>query len=460
MTVSINRDFLSLPCELQLQILQELNPKDLLIAGLVCKNLKNLTDHSSVWKHHFLRSWKKISCSENIKFGKNWKQIVKKRHETTKKVRANKGEKIKDAFKHTTYKLPEFVTPETCDLTVENKFVFIKINQGSSQLYRLEKDSCQLVFNNCKDENSLLIHCYDEHIMQLTPQGHLYRWNMAEERPLRPIACLKNFEEAYFDQNFLLLVWPHRKQFVIVNAENGTIFCESISFPSAIQSLIYRNHQALIQCMDGSFYFFNSHAEDSSQKASFTMLEGGIPFPLSKHLVRFDKKRVIVLGEDGLLRSCKVWDADTGKTVFAGELKPIYLDKMRGMQRKIITALEYNGEQFAVGFNSGDIILYNPDNGASIVEAICFFSAIRQIYLEKERFVGIPEIFGRLIFRNTSEAYKTHGCVYPNRPEGFPDYNFNLAGTFYNERKFAVCSRDGWLDIWDFAKKTSPKIII
>ncbi|MBS4168397.1 hypothetical protein PARA125_001032 [Parachlamydia sp. AcF125] len=460
MAVFTPSNFTSLPFELKLRILCKLNPSELVIAGLVCKSLKHLTEDSSLWKKRCLRRWKKIAHSEKIKFGKNWKQIVKKRHETTKKVRANKGKKIKDAFKHTTYKLLEFVTPETCDLTVENKFVFIKINQGSGQLYRLEKDSCQLVFNNCKDENSLLIHCYDEHIMQLTPQGHLYRWNMAEERPFQPIACLKNFEEAYFDQNFLLLVWPHRKQFVIVNAENGSIFCESISFPSAIQSLIYRNHQALIQCMDGSFYFFNSHAEDNSQKASFTMLEGGIPFLLSKHLVRFDKKRVIVLGEDGLLRSCKVWDADTGKTVFAGELKPICIDKIRRTVRKVITALEYNGEQLAVGFNSGDIILYNPDNGASIVEAICSCSAIRQIYLEKERFVGIPEVYGLLGFRNTSEAYKTHGCVYPNRPEGFPDYNFNLAGTFYSERKFAVCSSDGWLDIWDFAKKTSPKIII
>ncbi|MBS4168290.1 F-box protein [Parachlamydia sp. AcF125] len=460
MTISLNTFFSSLPNEVKAECLKPLEPKNLAIAALVSRSWKELVENPSVWKGLFHRHWKKISYSEKTKFGNNWKSIFKKRYEISKKVQHNKRELLKDAYTHTTYKLPEFVPTETYDLKVGKKFVFAKITQGSAQIYHLGKNTVQLAFNNKDDETSLLVHCYDEHIMQLTREGHLYRWNVMEKRASQPIACLKDFDEAYFDQNFLLLILPQRKKFRIVNVETGATCYESLSLSSSIQTLIYRNNQAFIQCLDGSFYFFNHDLEDGlSQSPPFTKLEGDISFSLADHLVRFDKKRVIALSEDGVRRDCKVWSASTGKIIFAGQLQPIYLDKVFGSERKIITASEYNGELLAIGFNSGCIILYNPDTGLGAVENNCAESAVRLLFLEKEHFVAVPEVFGTLTLVNTSVQSKTFGSVYPNRPENFPDFAFNLAGAYYDERKIAICTKDGWLDIWDFAKKTSPHLI-
>lgn len=459
MKVCSNNGLFPLPTELQLEVFKYLDEKDLSTSATVCKVWNKFAEDSSLWKKHFHKHWKRQSHSEIAKYGKNWKKICKKKHEKSKTVRVNKFERpLDDAYKQTTYKLPDFVPTEICDLKVENKFAFIKINKGAAQLYHLEKEKCQLVFNNQNEENSLLIHYYDEHIIQLFRDGNLYRWNVQQERPHYPIVHLRDFDEAHFDQNHLLLILPQRKKFVIVDIETGSICYESNCLPSEIQSFVYRNNQAFVQCVDGSLYFFNR--DTRGQNSSFTLLESHISFPLCLHLVCFDKQRVIAVGDDGIRRDCKVWDACTGKTVFEGQLKPSYLDIFNRDDRKIITASDYNGEVLAIGFDCGHVLLYNPDTGTSIGEANCSISPIKRIYLEKEHFVGVSEVFGVLKFVNNSIQNKSYAYLCPKRPDNFPVFAHKLAGSFYTEQKTVICSNDGWLDIWKFTKKVPSKIIV
>ncbi|KIC74068.1 hypothetical protein DB41_IU00010, partial [Neochlamydia sp. TUME1] len=261
-----------IPEEVQLKILSLLDEKELPIAGLVNKHWQRMAQDPSLWRPICQRRWKNLSHSSSP--GKNWRKICKKQVQMSKTMRLTKGEYSKNKCKQTIYKLPNF-SGKILALKREKQFAFIKATAGTAQIYHLGEKSCQLVYDNVKEESSRLIHYQEGHIIQVTQEGYLYRWKVNEALPQTSLCYLGNFENAYLAQNHLFLVNPHRTQFKIVDVRTGLSCYKTTS--AAINFILCRNNQALIHCLDGSLYFINDI--ENSFSMNLIALEGILKIP-------------------------------------------------------------------------------------------------------------------------------------------------------------------------------------
>ncbi|WP_075882734.1 hypothetical protein, partial [Candidatus Protochlamydia sp. W-9] len=375
----------------------------------------------------------------------------------------NKATLCEDRCKHDTYQLPGFAAGGTVKLKVEKKVAFIQVTPGTAQIYSLEEKGCQLVFDNLKDKDSRLIHYLEGHMIQVTQEGSLYRWPLKEPFPSQPLSRVGNFEEAHVDQELLILVLPQRKQFAIFNIENGLKCYESPLFCSSIRSFDCRDNQILIQCEDGALYFITAiRKENASQNLEPILLDELFLDPFSKELVQFDEKRVIILGKDAVKRLCTVWDVASGKKIFDNCLEASKFGSC--FMGKFITASAYNGKKLAVGYDSGDVAFYEPSSGRTITEHSfgpysvqflsfdcdqehCWVATNPYYIIECLNIKNEPETVGA--FCSIKQKKKLEDI----EEEAL---ECNLTGIYADERRLACCDKEGWLDVWDFAKASLP----
>ncbi|MBS4163080.1 Uncharacterized protein PRO82_000376 [Candidatus Protochlamydia amoebophila] len=465
MQISLKSPIETLPEETKVAIFNQLkSPKDLAMASLVSKAWQQLAEDPSLWKAQFCRQWKKLTFSTRPTLNSNWKKIYKKRHQILKEVRRNKATLCEDRCKHDTYQLPGFAASETVKLKVEKKVAFIQVTPGNAQVYFLEEKGCQLVFDNLKDENSRLIHYLEGHMIQVTQEGSLYRWPLKEPFPSQPLSRVGNFEEAYVDQELLILVLPQRKQFAIFNIEDGLKCYESPLFRSSIRSLDCRDNQILIQCEDGTLYFIKAiRKENASQNLEPILLEGLFLDPLSKELVQFDEKRVIILGKDAGKRLCTVWDAASGKKNFEGSLERESKFHLNS-KSKCITASAYNGEKLAVGFDKGYVVFYEPTTGKKITTHSFNLSPVQFLNFDSDQehcWVATNPYY-LIKCLNIKDKPETMGAFCSTKQKkkledrGAEALKCNLTGIYADERRLACCDKEGELDVWDFAKASLP----
>uniref|UniRef100_UPI0005AB5DA5 hypothetical protein n=1 Tax=Candidatus Protochlamydia sp. R18 TaxID=1353977 RepID=UPI0005AB5DA5 len=392
-----------------------------------------------------------------------WKKIYKKKHQILKEVKRNKPTLCEDRCKHDTYQLPGFAASGTVKLKVEKKVAFIQVTSGTAQVYSLEEKGCQLVFDNLKDENSRLIHYLEGHMIQVTQEGSLYRWPLKEPFPSQPLSRVGNFEEAYVDQELLILVLPQRKQFAIFNIENGLKCYESPLFHSPIRSLDCRDNQILIQCEDGTLYFIKAiRKENASQNLEPILLNGLFLDPLCKELVQFDEKHVIILGKDAGKRLCTVWDAASGKKIFDNCLEASKFGSC--FMGKFITASAYNGEKLAVGYDSGEVAFYEPSSGRTITEhpfgpySVQFLS----FDCDQEHCWVATNPYYLINCLNITDKTKKVGAFCSIKQKTKLEnreaeaLECDLIGIYADERRLACCDKEGGLDVWDFAKASLP----
>jgi WD40 repeat protein len=435
-----------IPEEVLLKILSLLDEKELPIAALVNKHWQRMAHDPSLWRPICQRRWKNLSRSSSP--GKNWRKICKKRVQMSQTMRLTKGEYSKNKCKQTIYKLPNF-SGKILALKREKQFAFIKATAGTAQIYHLGEKSCQLVYDNVKEESSRLIHYQEGHIIQVTQEGQLYRWKVNEAFPTTSLCYLENFEEAYFAQNHLFLVTSHHTQFKIVDVRTGLSCYKTTLAP--INFILCRDNQALIHCLDGSLYFINNL--ESSFSSSLMALEGNFKSPLNQELCQFDEARVIILCENDLQRRCHIWDASNGKKKIEFTLEPRPVEKCWD-KKSILTTSSYDGKRLAVGLSIGFVLIYNVDDGNFLTSSnIGGLDAVRFLALDENHFLAStfhPEFKSFELYQHTP-AKKCGGIILPFLPSTYPWVNSNTIHASYDGHKLVFCDEHGWLHLWDFA---------
>ncbi|BBI16338.1 Putative uncharacterized protein [Neochlamydia sp. S13] len=435
-----------IPEEVQLKILSLLDEKELPIAGLVNKHWQRMAQDPSLWRPICQRRWKNLSHSSSP--GKNWRKICKKRVQMSQTMRLTKGEYSKNECKETIYKLPNF-SGKILALKREKQFAFIKATAGTAQIYHLGEKSCQLVYDNVKEESSRLIHYQEGHIIQVTQEGQLYRWKVNEAFPQTSLCYLGNFENAYLAQNHLFLVNPHHTQFKIVDVRTGLSCYKTTS--AAINFILCRNNQALIHCLDGSLYFINDI--ENSFSMNLIALEGTLKITLNQELCQFDEARVIILCEDDLQRRCHVWDASNGKKKIEFTLEARRVEKLWD-KKSILTISSYDGKRLAVGLSIGFVLTYNVNDGAFLTESnIGGVAPVRFLVLDEGYFLASrfhPE-FKKFNLCQHTPVTKYCGALWPWPPREYPVVDSHHIHASYDGRKLVFCDEHGWLHLWDFA---------
>ncbi|KIC72543.1 hypothetical protein DB42_CY00020 [Neochlamydia sp. EPS4] len=435
-----------IPEEVQLKILSLLDEKELPIAALVNKHWQRMAHDPSLWRPICQRRWKNLSRSSSP--GKNWRKICKKRVQMSQTMRLTKGEYSKNKCKQTIYKLPNF-SGKILALKREKQFAFIKATAGTAQIYHLGEKSCQLVYDNVKEESSRLIHYQEGHIIQVTQEGQLYRWKVNEAFPTTSLCYLGNFENAYFAQNHLFLVTSHHTQFKIVDVRTGLSCYKTTLAP--INFILCRDNQALIHCLDGSLYFINNL--ESSFSSSLMALEGNFKSPLNQELCQFDEARVIILCENDLQRRCHIWDASNGKKKIEFTLETRPVEKCWD-KKSILTSSSYDGKRLAVGLSIGFVLFYNVDDGNFLTQSnIGGVAPVRFLALDENHFLAStfhPEFKSFELYQHTP-AIKCGGIILPFLPNTYPWLNSNIIHASYDCRKLVFCDEHGWLHLWDFA---------
>ncbi|WP_044881767.1 F-box protein [Neochlamydia sp. EPS4] len=436
-----------IPEEVQLKILSLLDEKELPIAGLVNKHWQRMAQDPSLWRPICQRRWKNLSHSSSP--GKNWRKICKKRVQMSKTMRLTKDEYSKNKCKQTIYKLPNF-SGKILALKREKQFAFIKATAGTAQIYHLGEKSCQLVYDNVKEENSRLIHYQEGHIIQVTQEGQLYRWKVNEAFPQTSLCYLGNFENAYLAQNHLFLTnLLSQTQFKIVDVRTGLSCYKTTS--AAINFILCRNNQALIHCLDGSLYFINDI--ENSFATTLMPLKGTLKIPLNQELCQFDEARVIILCEDDLHRRCHVWDASNGEKKIEFTMTPRPVEKCWN-KKSILTISSYDGKRLAVGLSTSLIITYDPDDGNFLTEAnIGLVAPVRFLVVDDSYFLAShfhPEFKSFDLYQHTP-TIKCCGTIFPFLPDTYPWVNSHNIHASYDGRKLVFCDEHGWLHLWDFA---------
>nr|WP_249299120.1 F-box-like domain-containing protein [Neochlamydia sp. AcF65] len=435
-----------IPEEVQLKILSLLDEKDLPMAALVNKHWQRMTQDPSLWRPICQRRWKNLSYSSSP--GKNWRKIYKKRVQMAQTMRLTKGEHSKNECKQTIYKLPNF-SGKILALKREKQFAFIKATAGTAQIYHLGEKSCQLVYENVKEESSRLIHYQEGHIIQVTQEGQLYRWKVNEAFPQTSLCYLGNFENAYLAQNHLFLVNPHQTQFKIVDVRTGLSYHKSTCAP--ISFILCRNNQALIHCLDGSLYFIKDI--ENSFSMNLIALEGTFKIPLNQELCQFDEERVIVLCENDLHRRGHVWDASNGKKKVEFTLEPRPMEK-RWDTKSVLTTCSYDGKRLAVGLSIGFVLTYNFDDGNFLTQSnLGCLAPVRFLALDENYFLAStfhPEFKCFKLYQHTP-IIECCGAFWPLPPREYPLVDSNTIHASYDGRKLLFCDEHGWLHLWDFA---------
>ncbi|KIC71148.1 hypothetical protein DB44_EP00010 [Candidatus Protochlamydia amoebophila] len=230
-----------------------------------------------------------------------------------------------------------------------------------------------------------------------------------------------------------------------------------------MRSLDCRDNQILIQCEDGTLYFIKAiRKENSSQNLEPILLDGFFLDPLSKELVQFDEKHVIILGKDAKKRLCTVWDVASGKKIFDNHLEVSEFGSC--FMGKFITASAYNGEKFAVGFDTGEVTFYEPANGKRIKTHSFDLSPVQFLSFDcdQEHCWVVTNPYYLINCLNITDKTKTVGAFCSTKQKKKLEdreaeaLECNLTGIYADERRLACCDKEGGLDVWDFAKASLP----
>ncbi|MBS4169854.1 F-box protein [Neochlamydia sp. AcF95] len=453
MGVNFNPSFSHLPNELQAAIFSWLPEKDLGMAALVSKPWKQLAEDSFLWKKLFCRRWSNLTQIKTSRFG--WKKIYKKKY-VPGKLRSSFSP---EHFHHQMHKLPLAGSPEILELKVKKDLAFLKMTAGTAQLYKLNRKTGRLIFDNLKDKHAHLIHWKGNHLHLLTTDGYLYRWKDNEPRAKQALCFLGAFEQAYFEQNFLLLILPERKKIKVINIATAEGHEIKTSFAYPILCMDCRDNQALIHCIDGSLYllkdlggYFTSLPSDQ-----LIRLEGKIiELPL-KELCQFDDSQVMMLWNNGSKKEYRVWNAENGTKIYEGELEPLPSDKYLKKSQVKLTVCDYNQSQLVVGLSDGTIACYESANGKFIREKLMTFRAIRFLQVGKEYCITAanPDFFFEMHPLSFTDLDRKR--LYAKRPGKAEEVIAKLRSFYSNKRSVASCDTDGWLEQWKFNGIIGPK---
>ncbi|KIC75427.1 hypothetical protein DB42_AC00330 [Neochlamydia sp. EPS4] len=453
MGVNFNPSFNHLPTELQVTIFSLLPEKDLGMTALVSKPWKQLAEDSFLWKKLFFRRWSNLTQIKTSRFG--WKKIYKKKY-VSGKLRSSFSP---EHFHHQMHKLPLTGSPEILELKVKKDLAFLKMTAGTAQLYKLNRKTGKVIFDNLKDKHAHLIHWKGNHLHLLTTEGYLYRWKDNEPRAKQALCFLGAFEQAYFEQNFLLLILPERKKIKVINIATAETHEIKTSFAYPILCMDCRDNQALIHCVDGSLYllkdlggYFTSLPADQ-----LISLEGKIiELPL-KELCQFDDSQVMMLWNNGSKRGYRVWNTENGSKIYEGELEPLPSDKYLKKNQVKLTVCDYNQSQLVVGFSDGTIACYESANGKFIREKPRTSRAVRFLQVGKEYCITAANPPYFFIIDSLSLADQERKDLHFKRP-GEVRERISVIRTFYSSKRgLASCDTEGWLEQWNFDGIISQK---